>query len=268
MQIDRLAAQRAFADYVRAYDPSDPKIALKIAHTYRVAALCETIAESIGLLPEDTDLAWAAGLLHDVGRFEQVRRFGTFNDALSVDHAAEGARILFAQGHIRDYLPDAREDALLETAIRSHSLYRLPDTLTARERTYCDILRDADKVDILRVNCDTPLTDIYNVTPAALRATAVTPAVKDCFFAHRAVLRTLKKTPADNVVGLASLAFELVYPASIAAVLRQGYLEKLLCFDTANADTAALLRAMRTELARWFAVGAADRAPGRPEDTR
>ena len=35
----------------------------------------------------DVDLAWLLGMLHDVGRFEQLRRYGTFIDADSTDHA-------------------------------------------------------------------------------------------------------------------------------------------------------------------------------------
>ena len=42
-------------------------------------------------------LALKAGLLHDVGRFEQQRVYGTFTDADSIDHAKYGARILFGK---------------------------------------------------------------------------------------------------------------------------------------------------------------------------
>ena len=36
---------RAFRNYTAAYNPADPKIKLKIDHTYRVAGLCAKIAE-------------------------------------------------------------------------------------------------------------------------------------------------------------------------------------------------------------------------------
>ena len=49
---------------------------------------------------EDIDLAWLTGLLHDIGRFEQVRRYGTFNDAKSIDHGKLGVEILFLEGKI------------------------------------------------------------------------------------------------------------------------------------------------------------------------
>ena len=48
----------------------------------------------MGLTGEDKDVAWLLGMLHDIGRFEQIRCFGTFNDGMSVDHAELGADIL------------------------------------------------------------------------------------------------------------------------------------------------------------------------------
>ena len=85
MKLDRNKAGKAFRNYVAQYNAQDEKVKLKIDHTYRVAALCEQIAQSISLSSDDVDIAWFSGLLHDVGRFEQLRRFGTFNDAQSID---------------------------------------------------------------------------------------------------------------------------------------------------------------------------------------
>lgn len=252
MILDRRRALRAFADYTRAYDPTDPKVRLKIEHTYRVAGLCEQIARSLSLSEADTDLAWLAGLLHDVGRFEQLRRYGTFEDARSIDHAACSAEVLFVQGHIRDYLDDACADKALRTAVRWHSAYRLPEGLAEPTLRLCHILRDADKIDILRVNVETPLEEIYNVTTHALRTAPVTPAVLQAFYEHHAVLRALKRTPADNVVGHASLVYELVYPESLREVSRQGYLWQLLDFKTENPDTARDFAALRDHLRAWL----------------
>ena len=182
MTVDRQKVLDAFAAYIRPYDAQDPKVSLKIHHTYRVAALCEQIGRSIALEGTALDLAWLCGMLHDVGRFEQLRRFGTFDDSKSIDHARAGVQVLFEQGHIRDYLDDDSEDAMLRTAVEWHSAYRLPDGLDERTVMYCNILRDADKIDILRVNVETPLEDIYNVTTAELLASPVTPAVQQAYY--------------------------------------------------------------------------------------
>lgn len=252
MILDRDRARRAFADYTRAYDPTDPKVRLKIEHTYRVAGLCEQIARSLSLSESDTDLAWLAGLLHDVGRFEQLRRYGTFNDAASIDHAACSAQVLFAEGHIRDYLDDGSEDGLLRRAVELHSAYRLPEDLDVRTLLYCNLLRDADKIDILRVNVETPLEEIYNVTTAALRSAAVTPEVEQAFYDHHTVLRALKRTPVDNVVGHISLVYGLVFAESRRIVKEQGWLDRLMDFASDNPDTRQKFAAMRRHMHAWL----------------
>ena len=241
---DRNKVIEAFQNYVAAYDPSDPKIRLKIDHTYRVAGLCGQIAASVGA---DRDLAWLCGMLHDIGRFEQVRRYNTFVDAQSVDHAELSCTLLFKDGLLKDFAPGLgeREQALLHRAIASHSLYRLPEDLTEEERTACNILRDADKIDIFRVNCDTPPEEIYNVSTEELKAAAVTPAVKECFLARTAVRRDKRKTAIDFLVGHICLVFELVYPVSRQIAREQGYVEKLLSFRSENRDTEAWFETMR-----------------------
>lgn len=237
----------AFDKYVSDYDASDPKIKLKIDHTYRVAALCERISSSIGA---DRQFSWLCGMLHDIGRFEQVRRYNTFSDAQSVDHAQLGADLLFNDDLIKRFITDLDNDnmQILEKAIRNHSAYRLEEGLSKEETTYCNILRDADKIDIFRVNCDTPLEEIYNVSTENLSQSPISKEVKDCFNDHTAVLRSLKKYPADYVVAHICLVFELVYPISKEIVKEQGYLNKLLDFESDNPDTAEWFEHMKNAL--------------------
>jgi HD-GYP domain-containing protein (c-di-GMP phosphodiesterase class II) len=74
MSLERSHARQVFIQYVSVYDTADPKIKLKIAHTFRVASLADTIAHSLALSPDDCDFAWVSGLLHDIGRFERKRQ--------------------------------------------------------------------------------------------------------------------------------------------------------------------------------------------------
>ena len=245
MKIERERVRETFREYTDAYDATDEKIKLKIDHTYRVAELCERIAKAEQMEKTEVDLAWLLGMLHDVGRFEQLRRYGTFSDADSIDHAALGADILFGgvlregEGLIRTYVDDAAEDEVIETAIRVHSAYRIPEGLAPRTEKLCHILRDADKIDILRVNVDVPLEEIYNTTTEELRNAAAT-------------LRSIKRTPVDHVVGHISLVFELVFPESVRIVKEQGYLEKLLHFESRNAATNAQFAELRVEMERYL----------------
>lgn len=102
--MNRQKIKDAFDSYVQGFDLNNPKIRLKYEHTYHVAENCEEIAKDVfnneaavfaadsrlaGETAEDT--AWLIGMLHDIGRFEQLKRYDTFNDRLSIDHAAFGA---------------------------------------------------------------------------------------------------------------------------------------------------------------------------------
>lgn len=255
--INRKNVINAFAEYVRNYDPSDEKIKLKIDHTYRVAGLCQRIAESLGLSEPDVDIAWLLGMLHDIGRFEQIRRFGTFNDAQSVDHAEFGADLLFKECLIRKFAEGYYEECelarsgneeaeqiiknnehhnkdtgLLEMAIRQHNKYRVKEGLTERQRMFCDILRDADKVDIFKVNADIPMEIIYDVTTEELKSGVISKEVLESFYKRETVLKSVRKSAVDHIVGHISLLFELVYKESYRQAKEQGYVYKLLDFKS------------------------------------
>ncbi len=234
MVIDREKVKSVFAAYVADYDINDTKVRLKVEHTYRVADLCDMIAKSLKLSKEDVDLAWLLGMFHDVGRFEQLRRYDTFEDSISVNHAALSADILFVDGHVRDYIEDDTEDKLMEKAIRLHNVYELPKALTDRELMYAQILRDADKIDILKVNCDFPMNEIYNMPMEAFYTDDISPKVLEDSLAHLNVNRCHTVTSIDHLVGHISLVYGLVYPASVAEAMRQGFIEEMLSFESRN----------------------------------
>ena len=252
MNIDRQKALDAFREYTTQYNASDEKVKLKIDHTYRVCGLCQQIATQSEFDENDIELAWLTGLLHDVGRFEQLKRYGTFIDAQSIDHAEFGADILFQEGKIRDYIEDTLEDELLEKTVRCHSAYRVPANYTAREKKIADLLRDADKIDILKVNIIVPFEEIYNVTTYDLKHCKVTEEVMQAFFEEHAVLRSLKKTPVDNIVGHISLVYELVYPISRKLVYEQGYLNKLMDFQSELPETNVQFAKIREKMAAYM----------------
>lgn len=90
----RQNASAVFRSYVDAYASDDVRIAFKIEHSYEVAKLCDEISRTEGWPDEDVGLAWLCGLFHDIGRFEQLRKWGTFNDAVSCSHAKMGLKVL------------------------------------------------------------------------------------------------------------------------------------------------------------------------------
>lgn len=253
--IDREKVRKTFADYTANYNAQDEKIKLKINHTYRVAGLCDRIADSIGLVGEDRDIAWLLGMLHDVGRFEQIRRYHTFNDANSIDHAKLGADLLFNDGLMEEYVPGLLEQAerdLVELAIRQHNTYRLPETLTEREATFCKLIRDADKIDIFKVNIDTPMEEIYDVTTEEIKNGQITDEVLAAFDEEHCILKSIRKSAVDHLVGHISLAYELEFPISLKLAVDQGYIMQMMNFKSDNEKTNQQMEHIRDHMKKYI----------------
>ena len=230
--IDRKRAETVFQAYTARYDLGSSMIRHKADHTCRVAENCERIAKSLGMRAEDVTFAWFLGLLHDIGRFEQVRRYGTFVDSVSVDHAEFGADLLFRENLIRDFTGEdfpAEDQALLETAIRQHNKLALPENLDERARCFCDLIRDADKADIFRVVAELPFEERVGTSKALFQeGEEAREAVMECVRAHRCVPRSLLKTRFEGGISHCCLAFELVFPETWRIVREQGFLGRLL----------------------------------------
>ena len=97
---------------------------MRYDHSYRVAHLMEMIAKRLGYLDSDIILARTIGLLHDIGRFEQLKQTKSFKDK-QFDRASYAVTYLFDLGHIRDFVSDDRYDTIIKEAIDHHSRYAL-----------------------------------------------------------------------------------------------------------------------------------------------
>lgn len=142
-----------FADYTGSFvftlKEDQRNIDLKIAHTYRVRDAIRDIGKSLQLPHNDLLLAETMALFHDTGRFQQYHDYGTFKDAVSVNHAKLGVAVLMEFGAL-EVIPEDERQVILE-AIYYHNAPVLPDDLSGDVRFFACLLRDADKVDILRV---------------------------------------------------------------------------------------------------------------------
>lgn len=137
-----------FLNYTNNYIVCGGRIELKIKHTFRVMRLCEMLAKKQGLNEEEVYLAKIVGLLHDIGRFEQWKRYETYDDRKSLDHADLGVKILKKDNYLRKYIETDKYDDIILKSVKYHNKYRLPK-MTKKEKLFTDIIRDADKIDIL-----------------------------------------------------------------------------------------------------------------------
>lgn len=145
-----------FDRYVEPFLTTDEEgkknIRLKIVHTKKVCEAMKLLSQGEGLSEDDSNIAAAVALLHDVGRFPQYQRWRTFRDTDSDNHARLGIEVI-REENILDGV-DPKEQLLIEEAIRFHNLLETPEFFKSPTRKYIDMIRDADKLDIWRVFVD------------------------------------------------------------------------------------------------------------------
>ena len=137
-----------FEKYVNNYDFTKEKIILKKNHSIRVMNLCIKYAKKLGFNDEDASLAKVIGLLHDIGRFEQLKEFNSFDDS-NIDHADLGVKILFEEGLIKNFWSNKEDYELIEFAIKNHNKMKIEETTNERYLKFAKLIRDIDKMDII-----------------------------------------------------------------------------------------------------------------------
>ena len=73
---------------------------------------------------ETKELAMSIALLHDIGRFDQVKELQNFREDInSYDHATLGVKLLFENNLIRSFIEFDKYDEIIKIAIANHSKY-------------------------------------------------------------------------------------------------------------------------------------------------
>lgn len=142
-------AIKEFDNYVNNFDINNSRVKYKYYHSKRVSVICGDIAKSLNLSDEEIMVAKILGLLHDIGRFNQVKKHDSFLDSKTLDHGEEGVRILKTNNYIRKYLAINNYDDIIYTAINNHNKKFISKVNDEKALLFSKIIRDADKIDIL-----------------------------------------------------------------------------------------------------------------------
>lgn len=147
-----------FDNYVQGFSSEDlvqqRNMDLKKEHTLRVMENITLIGQSLSLTGEELALAKVVALFHDLGRFEQFKKYGTFKDGKSENHALLGVKVL-ENSQILDCLSQPEKEIVYQ-AVRQHNVCQLPVDLPEKVLFYSRLIRDADKLDIFKL-----LTEYY-----------------------------------------------------------------------------------------------------------
>ena len=224
--IDIEKAKDIFKNYVQKYDAKNPRIALKIAHCYKVEELSKTIAKNLNLDKEQIDLAELIGLLHDIGRFEQVKRYDTFEDRFSVNHAKLGVEILKENNFLSEFCEDEKYHNTIYTAIKNHNKFKIEEGLNKEDLIQAKIIRDADKIDIFNVLGKENFETIYKQKD--ITNDSISKKVLEDFLQGKQTERKYFKTNMDNWISDIGMIFDLNFNISFKILKEKDYINKMI----------------------------------------
>lgn len=145
-----------FTTFASSHLTDDPEhnyyIQLKIDHSLRVLDNARAILDGEKISGHTATLTLIAALYHDIGRFPQYSKYGTFKDADSTNHGRLGVLTLRELN-----LPSglSKQDwRTIRAAVGLHNVKDIHPKTRKQLATIVNIVRDADKLDICQIILD------------------------------------------------------------------------------------------------------------------
>ncbi len=228
-----LRLQSWFVAYVGGFHDGGAELKrvarMKERHTARVRMMARRLGGALTLTASELALAESMALLHDVGRFPQYARYRTFRDQDSENHALLGLRVITRHRLLSAFSPADRRH--IARAVAFHNAARIPDLADPQSLRYLKLLRDADKLDILKVvighfgkrRLQDNVVSEFEVTPGDGCSPDVLAALREGRVVPFAATRTMN----DVRLLYISWVFDLNFSASFREIRKGGYLERL-----------------------------------------
>lgn len=219
-------AKQEFKKYVSNYDIKNDRIRVKIGHIERTATIAKKIALNLKLSEEEVQLAELIGLLHDIGRFEQVKKYNTFIDKNSVNHGELGVQILFEQGFIHKFLEDRQYDEIIRKSILNHNRNKANiETSNDKEKLHTNIIRDADKIDIIYMLTFEKKETAWESSD--IDKQKASDEIYQQFLKNQSIDYAKRKTAVDNLISHFAYVYDFTYEYALQFVKEKDYFQKI-----------------------------------------
>lgn len=120
----------------------------KREHSVRVVDNALEIGKSLNLTDKKMDILSIIALFHDLGRFPQFKKYHTYDDDISLNHAILSVNVLEESNILKNF--DKSTQSLIKNCIFIHNLKDIPSDISEDEYLFASILRDADKLDFYK----------------------------------------------------------------------------------------------------------------------
>ena len=204
-----------FWDFISDYDTSNSNILRKVVHSYSVAEKCYKIGCYLKLNQDDRNFCYLMGLLHDIGRFEQWKIYGTYNDKASKDHGDIGADILSRINAKVFKISSTRKKVMIE-AIKWHT------------KPYHGKNKDVIFFNQIINNADAYSNVIamsYGVKPINAKDDGVTNEILNDFLNQKPLLRYFPKTKLDSILMQTACAYYVKFDYIRREIVNMKYID-------------------------------------------
>jgi len=254
--IDIEKAVKVFKEYIEPFkDGEELGFDLKEKHTYEVMKKSKAIAERLNLSEEDINLAELIGLLHDIGRFEEMKVVNSF-DSGKFNHAEYGVKILFEDGLIKRFTEDEKDYPIIKAAILNHSRLAIEDDLDERALLHSKIIRDSDKLDNFEIKINRKPEHLFkNIVNSGdeFENSAISDKVYNSIMNEKCVVLSDRKMPLDYYVTIWGFVYDIYFKESYEIIKQNDYINRLIDrFDYKVPESKEKIEQMRSVLLSWI----------------
>ena len=250
--------KKIFDEFVFKYDIKNDKIKLKYDHTFRVANNAKIIAKSLNLKDEEIYIAYIIGILHDIGRFYQIEKYNTFSDfkIKKFDHGDLGEDIL-RKGELKKYLNNeeyAKYSEYVYNAVKYHNKFKLTEyegylKLSDDTKQYINIIRDADKLDILYIvsNKNINIEENYDYSNISL-----SNKIYDTLMSCKQVRYEDVKTKIDNITTHLGYVYDINFKKTFEEIYKNKYIEKYIELFKFSAEGKIKMKNIKNHINKYI----------------
>lgn len=251
MKLDIEKIKKEFIKYTENYNLRDEMLKNKQHHSIRVMEINRDIAIRLKLTQEEIDIATLIGLLHDIARFEQYKRYGTFKDRESIDHGDYAIEILKTE--LRKYIETDQYDEIIKKAIKNHNKYEIEKGLTEKELVFAKMIRDADKIDIFYESVEI----FWKGKEQIVEKSKITPDVLEQFKNKSQLKRGMgENTEINQIIFVIAFIFDINFDESFEIIRQKDYINKILNrYNMSDEQTKMQLEEIRKIANKYIGKG-------------
>ena len=206
-----------FHEMCSKFNLSDPNILRKFVHGLDTANCCFSLASSKYYDKSDREFIYAVGLLHDVGRMVQWKRYASFSDTKTRPHETLGVEFL-EEKWIARFFKTKQEQKLALKLISHHTTPYVGKDQNMKK--YMPILRDSDNYANLQYTA-TGLQRLW------LNQDGVSPAVLAKFRLRQNLHGTPLHTKLDRILQFLSRTYAIEHNLLKRDLLARKYINAI-----------------------------------------